>query len=124
MSVAGSSLARAGRALVLIGGLIMVLVGDLTILGQSSGLAIPPFLLQLKSPILLISNDFLTLILGILAIIGSRFSGQFEWAIALIIVGLIGSGVGGLLILVGGLLGLIVALTQSKKSRLRQWFRL
>lgn len=125
--MAESSLARAGRALVLIGGVTMVIVGGLTILGQSSSLPIPPFLSQLRFPVFLIDNDFLTLILGILAIIGSRFTDQLEWAIALIIVGLIGSGVGGMLVSLGGLLGLILALTQhtqSKKSRLRRWFKL
>ncbi len=51
--------------------------------------------------------DILALILGVVAIIGSKRATELIWAIVLIIIGFIGSGVGGLLVLIGGILGLI-----------------
>jgi hypothetical protein len=52
--------------------------------------------------------------MGIIAIIGARSAGTLVWAIVLIIVGLIGGGLGGFLVLIGGIIGLITAL--SKKA--------
>ena len=49
----------------------------------------------------------ISLILGVVAVIGSKRAGQLLWAIVLIIIGFIGGGIGGLLVLIGGLLGLI-----------------
>lgn len=55
-----------------------------------------------------------TLIMGIIAIVGARSASTLVWAIILIIVGLIGGGLGGLLVLLGGIIGLIASL--SKKA--------
>lgn len=49
----------------------------------------------------------ITLILGIVAVVGSKKAGQLLWAIVLIIVGYVGGGIGGLLILLGGIVGLL-----------------
>jgi hypothetical protein len=49
----------------------------------------------------------ITLILGIVAVIGSKRASDLLWSIVLIIVGFIGGGIGGLLVLIGGILGLI-----------------
>ena len=49
----------------------------------------------------------ISLILGIVAVFGSKRAGELLWAIVLIIVGFIGGGIGGLLVLIGGILGLI-----------------
>jgi len=43
-------------------------------------------------------------------LIGARSVTTLVWAIVLIIVGLIGGGLGGLLVLLGGIIGLVVAL--------------
>jgi hypothetical protein len=59
-------------------------------------------------------GGIVTLIMGIIAIIGARNAGTLVWAVVLIIVGLIGGGLGGLLVLLGGVLGLVVVL--SKKA--------
>ncbi len=51
--------------------------------------------------------DILTLILGVVAIIGAKRVTELLWAIILIIIGLIGGGIGGILVLIGGILGLV-----------------
>ncbi len=49
----------------------------------------------------------ISLILGIVAIVGSKHATELIWAIGLIVIGFIGGGIGGLLVLLGGILGLI-----------------
>jgi hypothetical protein len=46
--------------------------------------------------------------LGIIALVGAKSVSRIEWAIILIIVGLIAGGVGGILVLLGGILSLIL----------------
>jgi len=57
--------------------------------------------------------ELVALILGIVCIIGARYSNRLEWAIILIILGYIGGGLGGLLVLIGGVLGLVSALVKK-----------
>jgi hypothetical protein len=59
-------------------------------------------------------GGIVTLIMGVIAVIGARSVNTLVWAIVLIIVGLIGGGLGGILALLGGVLGLITVL--SKKA--------
>ena len=47
------------------------------------------------------------IILGIVAIYGSKRVTELLWAVILIVVGLLGGGIGGLLVLIGGILGLL-----------------
>jgi hypothetical protein len=49
----------------------------------------------------------LGIILGIVAIFGSKHVTELVWAIVLIVIGFVGGGIGGLLVLVGGILGLL-----------------
>lgn len=49
----------------------------------------------------------LGIVLGLVAIFGSKHVTELLWAIILIVVGLVGGGIGGLLVLVGGILGLL-----------------
>ena len=49
----------------------------------------------------------LALILGVVAIVGSKHVTELLWAIILIIIGYVGGGIGGILVLIGGILGLI-----------------
>ena len=58
-------------------------------------------------------GGIVTLIMGVIAIIGSRSVKILVWAVVLIIVGLIGGGVGGLLVVLGGLVGLISSLIKK-----------
>jgi hypothetical protein len=59
-------------------------------------------------------GSIVTLIMGIIAIIGARSVNTLVWAVILIVVGAIGGGIGGLLVLLGGLIGVISVL--SKKT--------
>jgi hypothetical protein len=52
------------------------------------------------------------IILGVLAIVGSKYVTQLGWALALILVGFVTGGPGGLLVMLGGLLGLIAKYTR------------
>lgn len=58
-------------------------------------------------------GGIITLIMGVIAVIGARRVNTLAWAIVLIIVGLIGGGIGGLLVVLGGVFGLIVVLTKK-----------
>jgi hypothetical protein len=49
----------------------------------------------------------ITLILGVMAVVGSKRANELIWAVVLIVVGYLGGGIGGLLTLIGGLLGLL-----------------
>jgi hypothetical protein len=59
-------------------------------------------------------GGIVTIVMGIIAVIGAKSVNTLVWAIVLIIVGLIGGGLGGVLVLLGGILGLVTAL--SKKT--------
>jgi len=59
-------------------------------------------------------GGIVTLIMGIIAVIGAKSANTLVWAVILIIVGFIGGGIGGLLVLLGGIFGLVT--TMSKKA--------
>jgi hypothetical protein len=95
------SLGRVAYLLVLLGGIIMVVFGLASLIGTSianfsllSGFGIGAGIVQI--------------ILGIIALIGAKKAGQVEWAIILIVVGLIAGGVGGILVLLGGIVSLVL----------------
>jgi hypothetical protein len=93
------SLTRIASILVLVGGVIMVAFGILAILESSIGG-------------MYFHWDFayggaLTLVCGIIALIGSRSVGVLVWSIVLIIIGVLGGGLGGLLVILGGIIGLL-----------------
>lgn len=52
-------------------------------------------------------GGIITIILGIVAVVGSKRVTELIWAIVLIIVGFVGGRIGGLLVLIGGILGLV-----------------
>jgi len=58
-------------------------------------------------------GGIVTLVMGVIALVGARSASILVWAIVLIIVGLIGGGLGGLLVLLGGIIGLIAALSKK-----------
>jgi NhaP-type Na+/H+ or K+/H+ antiporter len=53
------------------------------------------------------------LVIGIIAVIGAKSVNTLDWAIVLIVVGLVGGGLGGLLIVLSGVFGLINVLTKK-----------
>jgi hypothetical protein len=58
-----------------------------------------------------LGSGVITLIIGIICAIGSKYVGSLVWAIVLIVLGIIAGGIGGILVVLGALLGLISALT-------------
>jgi hypothetical protein len=56
----------------------------------------------------------LSIICGIIAILGASRNSDLIWAVVLIIVGIIGGGLGGLLVLIAGIIGLVTALSHHK----------
>ena len=109
--MSSSSLAYAARILVLVGGILMVLFGVLSLLSLA-------FTFPFRSPledlnIISRASGLISVILGIVAIIGAKFSNTLVWSIVLIIIGYLGSGIGGLLVLIGGILGLVSVLIKK-----------
>jgi hypothetical protein len=100
--VAKTSLGRVAYLLVLVGGILMILLSVLSFLGM----AFMPFGV-LGLGLFASFGAILGIILGIVAIFGSKHVTELLWAIILIVVGLVGGGIGGLLVLVGGIIGLL-----------------
>ena len=103
--MSGISVSQLAYYLALIGGILMVLFGLLSFLGSFGR-----FFFNWGFSY----GGVVTLICGIMAIIGARSANILVWAIVLIVVGLVGGGLGGLLVVLGGVIGLITAL--SKKA--------
>jgi hypothetical protein len=101
------SVSRIAYILALIGGILLVISGLLSLIGYGF-IYFGPFL-----PFSFAYFGIVTLICGIIAIIGAKSVTTLVWAIVLIIVGIIGGGIGGLLVIFGGLIGLIVVITKK-----------
>jgi hypothetical protein len=97
----GGTVAKAGYVLALIGGVVIVILSLAAILHFPLFL---PFTVPLAG---YFGIGVITLILGVVAVFGSRRVNELLWAVALMIIGFLGGGVGGLLALLGGLLGLL-----------------
>lgn len=102
--MSGTSVSTIAYYLVLIGGILMVLFGLLGLIADFGS-----FIFNWGYSY----GGIVTLIMGVIAIIGSRNVKILVWAIVLIIVGLIGGGVGGLFVVLGGLFGLISVLIKK-----------
>lgn len=100
----GTSVSTVAYYLSLIGGILMILFGLLAFAMNFGGYY---FYWGFAY------GGIVTLIMGVIAIVGARSASTLVWAIVLIIVGLIGGGLGGLLVLLGGILGLIAALSKK-----------
>jgi hypothetical protein len=102
-----SEISRIAYYLTLIGGILLVIFGLLSLIGYAFSY-VGSF----------ISFGFayygiVSIICGIIAIIGSKSVTTLVWAIVLIIIGIIGNNLGGLLVILGGLIGLILVLTKK-----------
>jgi hypothetical protein len=99
--------------LALIGGILLVIFGLVSFIGYSI-----ENLLRILHPVLhwgfFTHGDIVAIICGVIAIIGSKSATNLVWAIVLLIVGIVGGGLGGLLVILGGLMGLIVAATKKR----------
>jgi hypothetical protein len=97
----GGSLVYLGYVLAIIGGILTIVFG----LASLTGFAISvPF----RSPVGgYFPAGIITIILGIVAMIGSKRLPDLIWAIVLLVVGFLAGGIGGILVLIGGILGLL-----------------
>ncbi len=92
------SMSRLGYVLALIGGLLMIVFGILALVqatfrGAFFGWGF-------------FNGGLVTLVGGVVAVIGATRIRDLVWSIVLIIVGIVGGGLGGLLVLIGGILGI------------------
>jgi hypothetical protein len=108
--MARTSLGQVAYILALVGGILLVIFGLLSLL--SIGLGGPSFFYW--SVYSFGYSGIVMLICGVIAVIGAKSVTTLVWAIVLLIVGFIGGGLGGLLVLLGAIIGLIVALTHYK----------
>jgi len=102
-----ATLAYVGYILALVGGIIVVLLGVV-------GLLFTPFLLF--SPLGFLTgfvSSLVTIVIGIVCIIGSRYVTTWVWAIILLILGLITWSSGGVLVVLGALLGIVSTLVKN-----------
>jgi hypothetical protein len=104
------SVSRIAYILALIGGILLIIFGLISLIGSSFG---PSFLYWGWGFASFSFGGIISIICGVIAIIGARSASTLVWAIVLIIVGIIGGGLGGLLVILGGLLGLIVVITKK-----------
>jgi len=90
-------------------GYVLALVGGVVIIVLSlAKLANFPLYLPINVPLAgYFGIGVISLILGVVAVFGSKRVNELAWGIALMIVGFVVGGVGGLLALVGGLVGLL-----------------
>jgi hypothetical protein len=90
-------------------GYVLAMLGGITIIALNLA-AIVHFPLSIPISVLLAGYfgiGVISLILGVVAVFGSKRVNQLVWGIVLMIVGFLTGGVGGLLALLGGLVGLL-----------------
>jgi len=101
---------RIGEALILVGGILIIvfaLIGSLGSIALSDFLRGVPRAYAFGSGFILGIGLLVNLVGGVIAIIGSRRAYNLVWAIVLLIVGLIVGGWGGLLVIVGAIMALV-----------------
>ncbi|APV43451.1 hypothetical protein Dform_00088 [Dehalogenimonas formicexedens] len=99
------SISRLGYTLALIGGILMVVFGILAVAQSTFRAAFYGWGF--------FNGGIITLLAGIIAVIGASRVRELVWAIILIVIGLLGGGLGGLLVLIGGILGLVASVSRQ-----------
>ena len=92
------STTRLGYTLALIGGILMIAFGALGLIQATSS----AFFFGWWSA----NGSLVTIIGGVIALLGAQRITSTAWAIVLIAVGVLAGGFSGLLVLIGGILGL------------------
>ena len=103
------SVSRIAYILALVGGILLVILGLLSLIASS---------FENYGPFLhwgFAYGSIVTIICGVIAVVGSKSATTLVWAIVLIIVGIVGGGLGGLLVVLGGLFGLITVITKKHR---------
>src|SRR5437667_5438453 len=100
------------RALILVGGVVLILGSLLQIVGSRSILDLTPNIRSLGY----FTGALIGLIIGILALIGASQVSSPVWTIILMVLGYLVSSLGGILIFIGSLIGLVTALVKSYRA--------
>jgi hypothetical protein len=92
---------KLGYVLALLGGIVIIVL-------SLASIANFPLYLPIRVPLAgYFGIGIISLILGVVAVFGSKRVNELLWGIVLMIVGFLIGGVGGLLALVGGLIGIL-----------------
>ena len=97
------------RALILVGGIVLILGALIQMIGLRSFLDLTPNIRSLG----LFTGAIIGLIVGVLALIGASQVSSPVWTIILMVLGYLVSSLGGILIFIGALIGLVTALVKS-----------
>ncbi len=88
------------RILVLIGGVLLVVFGFLTVIGAS---------FEIRNLGVSIAGTWFGIVVGVVALWGHRYVRELVWAVIFIVLGWFsGPNLGGILVLLGGLIGLLM----------------
>ena len=98
--LAGGLLGKISYVLVLVGGVVMVISGVASLIGMT---VFAPSALGY-----VFGGDFLQMILGVVAFLFAKRVKELLWAVILTAIGFIGSGIGGVLIVIGGIISLVI----------------
>ena len=98
-----------GYILALIGGILIIVFGLLSLIGNSLGSAFSPAGHYLSGAM----YSIVAIIIGVICVIGSKSVGTLVWAIVLLVLGIVSGGIGGALVILGALLGLVSIFVKS-----------
>ena len=98
-----------GYILALIGGILIIVFGLLSLIGNSLGSAFSPAGHYLTGAM----YSIVAIIIGVICVIGSKSVGTLVWAIVLLVLGIVSGGIGGALVILGALLGLVSIFVKS-----------
>ena len=93
----------------MIGGILIIVFGLLALIGNSLGSAFSPAGYYISGAL----YSIVTIIIGVICVIGSRSVGVLVWAIVLLVLGIIAGGLGGALVIIGALLGILSTFIKS-----------
>jgi hypothetical protein len=96
-----NAVSELGYAFAILGALVMILLSLANFLGFSITL---PFHAPIAA---MFGSALIGLILGVVAFIGSKHVLESIWAVALLVIGYVGGGLGGMMALFGGVLGIL-----------------
>ena len=100
------------KALVLAGGVILVVAGMIEFVGGN----VSPYTNSPLSGLERAQEGVLAIVAGVLALSGYRQLHMIGWSVLVIVLGIVAGGLGGILILVSGLVSLVVVHAEKTVS--------
>jgi chemotaxis signal transduction protein len=97
------------RALILVGGIVLLIGAILQVIDVRSLLDLTPNVRSLS----LFSSALIAILVGILALIGSTQVSSAVWCIILMVLGYLVGSLGGILVFIGELIGLVATLVKT-----------